>query len=481
MKRISRFTFAYYLGPFIMALAILVFIFALRFLAMYVEELLGKNIDGGIFLRLFMYASLRMAVMALPLAILSAALITFGNMGEHYELAALKSCGIGLLRLMQPLIAFASMISLFSFWLTFEVVPHSNREIIGMLYDASRTKSSFAIRPGVFYRDIDQYAIRVTDTHPESNMLYEVMIYDFSQSIDFPTITLADSAQTKLLNQGSLLQMTLFHGSRHEEIDSEAKKPNPNLHGRLYFDSLYVRFDLSEFAFARSDSRFRHRSIYPTTQLVTAIDSMQQRLDEISRNIQSNINTYVRLDSMSLTAGTRVDSFKQKQLLDYAPKDDRKLVVAQALEDARSIKTQLDFSTSNYLRESQQIREFQHEYYNRIMMSLSCLIFMIMGVSLGAIIRKGGLGAPSVASVGFFALFYGLNSQGWKMAKYGWSEPWVGAFLPLLVFTPVALYISYQAAKDAPLFDESSWQMWRESLGQFFVRSKGTNRPDLDQ
>lgn len=446
-----------------MTLTILVFILSLKFLGNYIEELSGKNLDGAVMLQLFGHASLRMAILSMPLALLSASLITFGSMGEHYELAALKSCGISLLRILRPLFAFSCLMALLSFWLSFYIVPNSNRELLSLLYDASKTKAGFAIKPGIFYRDIDNYSIRIASKNERTGMLYELRIEDFSQNRAQPVVTLADSGRTHILQDGRYLQMMLYSGVRHEDIQASS----PSLpYGRLYFDSLSYRFDLSEFAFSRSDSRLRHRSIFPFPQLSQAIDSMQRRLALEEARVFSRMGRYTGIDSTFFAAQyvAAAEAFSPQSVEEWYTQP---ALRQRAIDEIRALQPELEYWMQYSRRERQQIREYQHEYYSRIAMPLTCIVFALMGASLGAIIRKGGLGMPAVASVGFFALFYGLLSQGWKLAKYGWADPWIGAFLPLLVFTPFTLYVVMQAAVDAKIFDESSWQMWSDRLRQW--------------
>lgn len=461
-----------------MSLVILVFMFTLRFMAMYIEDLMGKSIDGEIVLNLFMHASLRVVIMAFPLAILCAALINFGNMGEHYELAALKSCGVGLLQFIRPHIVFAFLLTGLSLWLAFEVVPNSNREIISMIYDVSRTKSSFAIRPGYFYTDIDKYVMRISERDEKSGMLYGMLIYDFTEDAESPTVIVADSAYAKLREDGAYLQMKLFSGSRHEELNDNSPTPNSSSLGRLYFDTLYVNFDLSAFAFSRSDNRFHHRSVYPFDQLVWAIDSMERRLAMSEAVMKAELKEYIVWDSLSdIPVPDTIKKLVGTEILKETPPEIRVNNIEMALLEARAARERVAQISLSYSKEKQQIREYKHEYHNRIAIPLACLVFMLLGTSFGAVIRKGGVGPPAVAALGFFALFYGLMSQGWKMAKYGWSEPWIGAFLPVLVFIPISLYISYQAATDSSLMDLSRWEMWWDKLiekGRFYVNHKGT-------
>lgn len=453
-----------------MTLSILVFIFALRFLAMYLEQLMGGRIDGLVLLQLLGHAAVRMSMMALPVAMLSAALISFGNMGEHYELAALKACGVGLHRVLRPVMSFALLLTALALYTSFEWVPRSNRALISLIYDTSKSESGFAIKPGVYYEDLEGYVIRVADQDAQTGTLYDFMMYDFTEGEE-AIVTLADSARTRMEPDGSALHMKLYHGTRHEA----AAEDSSTGYARLYFDSLYHRFDLSTFNLSDTDQRFRHRSVFSIGQLQWAIDSMQhclarrkQQMGEFLHELQEDAPGE---QAASLEGGRSSPGVKDR--LDVLPAGERAAVREQVQEEGRAVRESLEAWDRFQQKERQQIREFTHEYYNRWAMPLTGLVFTLMGASLGAVIRKGGMGAPAVASFGFFALFYGLMSQGWKLAKYGWADAWVGALLPLLVFTPFAVFVSLQAAIDAPLTDLNAWrQLIRRWMLRFWKKSE---------
>ena len=454
------------------------FILVVQFVSVYMERIAGKGVGLDVFFKLFYYAAGRISITALPVSILAAGLITFGNMGEHYELASIKSAGISLFRFMRPAIIFSLLVMGFSFWASFYVIPQANLKFFSLLYDVSRKKPDLVLQPGHFYRDIDGYVIRVSDKNEQSGNLLDVLIYDHSDNRGNTNIILADSGKAEMYSDGAVLRMRLYSGTRHEEYPPEAGKRNTRPYGRTYFDSLYYAFYLEGFDLSRTDEKqFKHEIILPLGELRLAVDSIRQRrlsrikkyTMQVARNGlvdtlftrygQDTINMADYLVPYDLEGNKLIDCFEDEKIAEY---------LEGMTSELGSVDSYLDFvktETKEYLKT---YRKYRYEYYNRFAMPINCLLFMLLGVSLGAIIRKGGLGAPALVSVILFMVFYVLISQGKKMSKEGVIDPFIGAWLPVMVFLPLAAYVTYQATTDSKLLDESSWGMARDRISLFF-------------
>lgn len=474
MKKLHGLVLRSYLGPFLMSFAVILFILVVQFMALYMDKIAGKGVGGDVLIQLFGYAAGRLAVTAMPVAILAGALMTFGGMGEHYELAAIKSCGISLFRLMRPTIILALFLTGLSLWASYSWIPRANLKFFSLVYDISRKKPEVALQPGHFYSDIDNYVIRVSDKDKESGMLYEVMIYDHSENRGNIKVILADSGRTQMYENGNILKMTLYHGSRHEEFRPEAGQPNKFPLGKTYFDSLYYTFNLRGFDLNRTDeSQFRHQIIMPMETLYGAIDSLLLLRESRKVKYIDQLSRHNRIDTHFLSYNfypedtnsyLRAFDLEGMRTWECLPAEYPGSLLENTKVNLRSIKSYLKYMTDERDEDEKMLRRYQYELYNRYAMPVNCLLFMLMGVSLGAIIRKGGLGMPSLISIILFMAFYIAITQGKKMSKQGIMEPLFGAWLPVIIFTPIAIYITIQATTDARLLDESAWGMLRDRI-----------------
>ena len=488
MRKLHLWILKSYLGPFLMSFAVILFILVVQFMALYIDKIAGKGVGPDVLAQLFFYAAARLAITALPIAILSGALITFGGMGEHYELAAIKSCGISLFRLMRPTIFFGILVTGVSLWTSFNVIPKMNLKFFSLLYDVSRKKPDVAIQPGHFYSDIDGYVIRVSNKNKDNGILYDVMIYDHSENRGNIKLIVADSATTEMQERNGVLKMRLYNGSRHEEYKPEAGKPNNFPYGRTYFDSLYYVFNLRGFELNRTDEKqFRHQIIMPVDVLKGAIDSLielrQKRVDKYL----TQLGRHNKIDSsfMDYAFFEHGDpdhppyDFEGEEVWECLRGNYPGTLIDQGKTSTRSFLTYMDYILSERKDDERMMRRYQYELYNRYAMPVNCVLFMLLGVSLGAIIRKGGLGAPSIISLILFMTFYILITQGKKMSKEGIIDPASGAWLPVMVFLPLAVYLTIQATRDAKILDESVWAMIRDKARQFFTHIFQRNQKGL--
>lgn len=524
-----------YIGPFLMSFLIILFILVMQFMSLYRNDIFGKGIDGWILLKLFFFAAGRMSMLALPVAILAGALMAFGSMGEHYELAAIKSSGISLFRLMRSSLLFAILLTGYSLWFSFTVIPQANVKFFSLLYDIRQKKPDVAIQPGHFYSDIDGYIIRVSDKDNDSGILYDVKIYDHSQNRGAVDVILADSARTSLEAEGRIMQMTLYSGVRHEEFKETPDKAFDYPYGRTYFDSLYYKFNLSGFDLGSTDeSLFKHQITFTRSQLQIARDSLDEKLIESKQKYFNQLARYTQIDSQMIglpvapprpkkklkpkskadSSSTKIanivdtlrpihtDTTEPEEQVAYSPPvikpwpsydetfefddvnklvdcfpDTRMSIISQALVDARSVKNYVDFMIKKKEDEDTVSRKYHYEFHNRHALPLNCILFMMIGVSLGAIIRKGGLGPPALVSIIFFLAFYVLTTQAKKLSNEGVMEPWLGAWFPIFIFTPIAIILTYQATTDSSLLDESAWDMRKDVVRHLFTRLGDKLRP----
>lgn len=482
----------------------------------YMNEIAGKGIGPEVLGKLIFYASGRVFLMALPVAILASSLMAFGSLGEKNELAAMKSSGINLMKLMRSTLGFAIILTLFSLWFSFEIVPRANLKFFALFYDITRKKAELAIQPGFFYDGIDDYVIRVSDKNTETGTLFDVMIYNHTDSRANPDIIHADSARMFL--KGSVMRMVFYHGYRYEDVKPEAGQPDKFTHSRTYFDSLYYRFVLEGFELERTDeSQFKHQIVLRKAQLNVAIDSLQGLEVKQKKNHLRQVGRYNRIDtfftepgaslasvkpksqkdrknkSARQTAKHRTDSLRQIYLGDYRPYVSIELDSNQQLIDcfdlsaprqqidiynrsitsAKAAKNYVDYMIKKDKDQALSQIRYGYESQQRNSLPFNSIVFMLIGASLGAIIRRGGIGPPAIVSVIIFIAFYFLTTWGRKMAHQFVVPIWAGAWISILVFSPIALYVLIQATAETSLFNESFWQMQRDRIISLIRRIRG--------
>ncbi|MEO0470745.1 MAG: LptF/LptG family permease, partial [Bacteroidota bacterium] len=452
-------TLGAYLGPFIMSFFIALFILVMQFMALYMKEIFGKGVDVVVLGKLFSYAAGRLSLTALPVAILAGSLMAFGSMGEHYELAALKACGIGLFKTIRSVFFFTLLLTLFSVLVSFDIIPTANLKFFSLLYDVQRKKPEVAIKPGYFYSDIDGYVIRIADKNVGTGALYDIMIYDHTENRGNVDVIMADSAFMQMA--GNKMQMILFAGNRHQEYKPTKGQPEGIPYGRTYFDSLYYQFELEGFDLNRTDEKqFRHQIVMKRVELLSAIDSLTGVSDNYRDKSLKQLARYNKIDSLFITRGrdsvnlaqpVAVVDLEGKNVLECFDANTNIALASKALVNSRAIKSYLEFMIKKKADHARNDRNYRYEYHFRWALPFNCLLFLLIGASLGAIIRKGGLGPPALISIIFFMLFYILTTYGKKFTKEDVMEPWMGAWLSVLVIAPIAVVVTFQAATDAKI------------------------------
>ena len=451
----------------------------MQFMALYLAEIAGKGLDATTLLQLFYYAAARLVVMAMPVSLLAAALITLGGMGENYEIAAIKSCGISLFRLSMPLIIFGLLLTGVSLYFSFYTIPRANLKFFSLLYDVQRKKAEVAIVPGYFYADIDNYIIRISDKNKETGMMYDFLLYNHSENRGNVDVIYADSAKMMMEPGYVQLRLVLYHGSRYEEMKPEQGVNNLPF-GRTYFDSLYYRISISGFEIERTDESLfsKHQVTMIKDSLQEAVLKFERKMGKEREQFQSNLRTYNGLDSTILnpiggespqdTQFIRVVLGENEPFISKIKHVNTVDALNRAIGNTRSLRSNLSFRMTELEDTHKQYYGYLYELYSMYAIPFNCFVFMLIGISFGAIIRKGGLGLPSLISIVFFVLFYILLMQGKKFSKDGVISPMVGAALPIIILLPVAIAALYQATTDASLFDESVRDSIRDKVNMFF-------------
>ena len=256
-KRLHILLLRSFAGPFALTFLIVIFIMVMQFLFKYINDLIGKGLEFPVVSEFVLYLTASMVPMALPLAILMAALMTFGNLGEYYELTAMKSSGVSLIRIMLPLIVVAILLSIGAFLFSNYVLPVANLKMRSLLYDIQRKRPAFNIVEGIFYNGIEGYSMRIDTKDPNTNVLYGIKIYDHTERKGNIMVTVADSGYMRVSADDQYLIFTMYNGRSYHELDIDRKnvKDFTYPYREDLFQEQTILIELTGFGLDRTDPR----------------------------------------------------------------------------------------------------------------------------------------------------------------------------------------------------------------------------------
>lgn len=482
IKRLHLFMLQTFLPLFAMTFLIVLFIVLMQFLWKYIDSLVGKGLGMGVLGELFFYAALSMVPMALPLAILLASLMTFGNLGEKFELTAMKASGISLIRVMAPLIVLVSVIAAGAFFFQNDVLPKAQVKMWTLLFSVRQKSPEVEIPENVFYDQIPGYNLLVKEKNKETGMLYDVMIYDVGRG-DNATILLSDSARLAMTPDMSHLYLHLYHGEQFENLrEQQTSDRNVPFRRESFFDKqILIPFDAN---FNRLDEQgMRQQYVGKNiSELHQSIDSIGNRVDSIGnmfakdllRDASNVLPLKIRYgqvqDKNATDTVAPARSFSVDSLLNAMPPADAARLVGQAIGVSRDHQSANEFKFITMEEEKKSIRRHQIELIKKYTLSVACIIFFFIGAPLGAIIRKGGLGTPLVVSIFLFLVYYIFDNTGYKLARDGRWPVEAGIWLSTFVLAPLGAYVTWKAMNDSSVFDGDRYKaFFRNLLG---LRSK---------
>ncbi|MEO8151153.1 MAG: LptF/LptG family permease [Bacteroidia bacterium] len=454
MKKLYKLILTSFAGPFFLTFFIALFVLLMQFLWKYIDDMVGKGLEWYVIAKLLLYSSAYLVPMALPLAILISSIMTFGNMGEHYELVAARAAGISLSRMLRPLIIIAVLISGLAFLFSNNILPYMTLKQQALLYDITHQKPAFNIQPGVFYNGIDGYSIRVGNKGGNGNSLGNIMIYDHTKMSGNTKVTLADSGSMSITPDNNFLLVNLFRGYYYEEMENHHDdQSHPVM--QSHFDQELIRFDLTSFKLTRTDEDLfkENKQMLNVPQLAHAMDSLKKalnnRVGEFTK-IMNPMYLYYR-DSTRLKTdfpkAVAIDPLK-----DFS-RTERISILDNALIHARGMKSMSGNNAEEYETRAGNIDRYEIEWHRKFTLSIACFVLFLIGAPLGAIIRKGGLGVPIIVAIAFFLMFHISSITGEKMAKEGSATPFSGMWTATFMLTPIGLFLIYKATTDSSLFD----------------------------
>lgn len=470
MKKLYRLILRSFFGTFIFTFFIVIFVLLMQFLWVYVDDFVGKGLSYKIIFELFFHASITFIPMALPLAILLASIMCFGDFGEHYELVAMKASGISIWRVMRPLVIFSVLLSGFAFFISNSINPIATLKFKTLLFDIRRQKLAFEIKEGVFYKDIENYVIYVDKKGEDGSTIYGVKIYDHTARDGDNKIMVADSGSMALSPNQRTIVFTLYNGFNYTEDNSD--KQNYRTHRpfeRMSFKEEQIKFSLESFDLTRSngDMYKSYQSMMNIHQLSTALDSLEVRYDEkttkFSESFAQRLSNYESgkrgvekaVDTALLSP---LSSHLTWPLLEHLDPQIRANVIEIAAGLTRNAKENVSFHVQDFQAQSLNIKRHKKEWHKKFTLSFACLIFFFIGAPLGTIIRKGGLGLPVVISVVFFVIYYIISTVAERMAEYGDLNVFIGVWISSIVLFPIGVFLTIKATSDSSLMDSDSWK-----------------------
>ncbi len=467
MKKIDRLILRSFIGPLALTFTLSVLVLLMQFVWKYVDDLVGKGLEFSVIAELLLYASATFVPMALPIAVLFASIMTMGNFGEKYELVAMKAGGISVRRAMTPMAFVALLLTGVAFYFGNNVMPTAMLKYRSTLYDITRKKPAVNIRAGEYYTDLDGYVIRVGEKRDDGRDLRDVVIYDHSRGSREVNVVVAKHGTMQLSADGNNLRFTLYDGYSYSEL-SNGENFSRRPFTTIGFGEQSINIDISSFAFNRSDDESFKGSyqMKNVAQLDTSIDGLQRALDKRIAEYRESIllgfrgwQQYLGADSLP-----RADkAFDLGKRISALPPRERDRVYLHARNMAVGAAQDAKMHAEIFEADREFINRHYIELHRKFTLSVACLLLFLIGAPFGSIVRKGGLGLPLVASVGFFVLYYVVGMIAEKAVRESALGP-EGMWLSSLVMLPIGIVLTLQATTDSSFFDGSSWRKFFQRL-----------------
>lgn len=457
-----------FIGTFFICL----FIFMMQFLWRYVDELVGKGLEMSVMAQFFFYSALTLVPVSLPLAVLLASLITFGNFGERYELLAMKAAGISLLKIMRPLAFFVCGIVGVSFYFQNVVGPIAQAKLGTLILSMKQKSPELDIPEGVFYSEIKDYNLKVAKKNRKTGMLYDVLIYSMKDGFEKARIIYADSGRLEMTADKQHLWLHLYSGDLFENLKAQSMKSENVPYRREEFREKHTIIEFnSDFNMVDGEIMGKQSSAKDMAKLQSSIDSMTVVGDSIGRQYYKEVSEGTFRPSYGLTKEDTVKiekadihEYNVDSLYEVASLTQKQKVISSAVSRAENVASDLGFKKFTMENNDYSIRKHKTEWHKKITISLSCLLFFFIGAPLGGIIRKGGLGMPVIVSVLVFIIYYIIDNTGYKMARDGKWVVWMGMWTSSAVLAPLGIFLTYKSNKDSVVLNADAYINWFKKI-----------------
>ncbi|MBK8521717.1 MAG: LptF/LptG family permease [Chitinophagaceae bacterium] len=475
IKKLDKLILKSFIGPFIITFFIAFFVLMMQGLWKYLDDLVGKGLDFITIGKFLWYVSASMLTLAMPIAILISTIMTFGNLGESFELVAIKSSGISLLRFMRPLMLLAVLFSGITFLFANYVIPYANLKFVALYNDIYYKKPAFDLKEGVFFTYIPNYAIKAGKKDPDGKTIRNVLIYEQTNVLQNNTIV-AETGVMTISQDKRFLEFNLKNGYRYQESGTVYDSTNEYI--RLGFTSFKKLFDLSAL-----QKQTTNDSVYRNNFKMLSAGQINRSLDSLSKMKDTVVKRLDRTIAQTLPYTAKQDSLKRmvaavqtkyNRFDSIIPDSARMQVNASALSLANTLKYTLENAGNEIEARKKEIQYHYIEWHRKFSLSMACFVLFFIGAPLGSIIRKGGLGMPLVVAIIFFLLFHLLNMFGEKFVKESMLPPFIGMWLAVIVLAPVGIFLTYKAMHDSQLFNKELYNRAFKKVKNLFTKKRTT-------
>lgn len=480
IKKLDTLIIRAFVGPFFATFLISLFVLVMQFFWLYIDDLVGKGLDIITIFKLIGYVAAFNVPMALPLALLLSSIMTFGNLGESFELVAIKSAGIPLVRFMRPLLLVTIGISGIAFLFSNNVIPVVNLKLNALKYDIIVTKPAFDIKEGTFYDKIDGFVIKIGKKEKDDSTIRNVVIYEKSHNLQ-DQMLISESGIMRVTPDKKFLEFNLRNGWRYEENGPRNSLKTEFI--RLGFKEYKKVMDLSSFKQSKTeDSLFKYDAkMLSIRQLNTSIDSLNKGFKQFYERTRRETAAYLTFARFGDSTWPKVKMAPvgKVNVYDSLIADSiRDQVDERAISQISMVNTNITQISNDYVAKRQVLRKHWIEWNRKFTLSVGCIVLFMIGAPLGSIIRKGGLGMPLVFAIIFFVIFYILNTMGEKFAKEGVTSIGVGMWLSTLVLVPIGLFLTSKAMSDSQLFNKEAYFRFFKKIRKHFRKSKEADKAE---
>jgi len=468
IKKLDIFILKSFCTLFMGTFFICLFIFMMQFLWKYVDEMVGKGLEMSVLAQFFFYSALTLVPASLPLAILLAALITFGNFGERFELLAMKAAGISLLKIMRPLIIFIVFVCGVSFYFQNVIGPQAQTKLWTLLLSMKQKSPEVDIPEGVFYDEIEGYNLYVKHKNRKTGMLYDVLIYNFEKGFENAQIIKSDSGRLEMTADKQHLYLHLFNGEQFENLKSQNMNQKNVPYRREAFREKHAIIEFnSDFNMVDAGIMSNQSNSKDMKMLQAGIDSMKVQNDSVGRvYFKEAMNGTYKISADLKKADTlkieqaHLGEYNVDSLFNVATLSQKQKVLSTAVSRAESAGSDWSFKSYTITQTDISLRRHMTSWHEKLTLSVACLIFFFIGAPLGGIIRKGGLGMPVVVSVLIFIVYYIINNTGYKMARDGQWIVWMGMWTSTAILAPLGAFLTYKSNNDSVVLNADAYVNW---------------------
>lgn len=473
MKKIYRYVFKLFVSPLLATFFVSLFVLLMQFLWRYVEDIVGKGLEWQTLAEFFTYSTLTLVPMALPLAILLASLMTFGNLGERLELLSIKAAGVSLFKVMRPLIIFVVAISIGAFFFANYALPHSVSQLRALMHEIQHQRPELSLKERVFDYSMKDMTVKIGSKAPDGSMLYDVMIFNHTDKSDQGSVTVADSGTIVFSEDRSFSTITLFHGQSYSVIKEEGKKyDTKNVpYRRDKFAKQVVFFENSE-DYKRPDATLygNHRTGQNLAQLNKTVSKNDSIFSTRQKDLTRQLTKLTYLDARSFDKADSTyvpNNIDLDSLFLHMQYASQLKTLENAKNQAAKVKNNLEPKRKDLKYKRLILKQYMSERHRRFTLSIACLVFFFIGAPLGAIIRKGGFGMPVVVSIIFFVVYYIIDTFGYKFATESITPIWFGMWMSSLVLLLIGGFLTWKAATDSVIMDSEVYKQFFKKINIF--------------